>query len=63
MTDLVLASSEQYETYAQHCLSLAARMADRDSRVILREMAAEWLNLTLDRPNASTAPHGTQPGS
>jgi hypothetical protein len=34
-----------YDEYARHCLRLAARTADRDSRVALREMAAEWLQL------------------
>lgn len=38
---------EHYESYAQHCLKLASQVPDRDSRLILREMAAEWLKLAL----------------
>ena len=39
--------TEHYESYAQHCLTLAAQTVDRESRLILREMAAEWLKLAL----------------
>ena len=36
---------ERYVGYATHCLQLAKATADRESRVILREMATEWLKL------------------
>jgi hypothetical protein len=31
--------------FATHCLQLAKVAADRQSRAVLREMAAEWLGL------------------
>jgi hypothetical protein len=34
-----------YRIYAEQCLMLAAMLPDRESRVLAREMAAEWLNL------------------
>jgi hypothetical protein len=49
----------EYIDYAQHCLKMAAQLPNRESRVILREMAAEWTNLAgqaAERP----APFGTQ---
>ena len=45
MADRSIDKREQYVTYATHCLQLAKVAADKASRVILREMAAEWLNL------------------
>jgi hypothetical protein len=35
----------EYATYAKHCLETARKIPDRESRVIHREMAAEWFNL------------------
>jgi len=34
-----------YASYADTCLSAVPLLADRDARVIHREMAAEWLML------------------
>jgi hypothetical protein len=34
-----------YEGYARFCLALAAKAPDRRNRLVLREMAAAWLNL------------------
>ena len=34
-----------YDSYAEFCLKIASRTPDRNSRVVLREMAAEWLKL------------------
>lgn len=34
-----------YEAYARFCLDLAAKEPDRRHRLVLREMAAAWLNL------------------
>lgn len=45
MVNPVDGNTDRYEQYAQHCLRLAAQTPDRDSRVMLREMAAEWLKL------------------
>lgn len=36
---------EEYVGYAEHCVKLARRTSDPESRSILREMAAEWLKL------------------
>ena len=36
---------EEYARYAEHCLDMARIAPDRKSRVIQREMAAEWLRL------------------
>jgi hypothetical protein len=37
--------SERYVDFANHCLQLAATTSDGQSRLILREMAAQWLKL------------------
>jgi hypothetical protein len=44
---------EEYERYAEHCLAMAKIARDQESRVTLREMAAEWLRLAdaLQAPN------------
>jgi hypothetical protein len=36
---------EDYERYAEHCLKMARLAPDRESRILQREMAAEWLSL------------------
>jgi hypothetical protein len=36
---------EEYELYEKHCLKIAAIAPDQKSRIIQREMPAEWLNL------------------
>jgi hypothetical protein len=36
---------EEYRLYAEHCLELVRIATSRESRVIQREMAAEWFNL------------------
>lgn len=46
------AKCEEYVEYANHCLPLASSTADDGSRLLLRQMAAEWLELAekaLDR--------------
>ncbi len=40
--------AEEYISYAHHCLRTSNRLADRRSRLILREMAAEWIKLATD---------------
>jgi|HubBroStandDraft_1064217.scaffolds.fasta_scaffold3193766_1 hypothetical protein len=37
--------SAEFVSYAIHCLRIAERLPDRESRVMQREMAAEWLKL------------------
>ena len=58
MADPDFNRGDQYETYAQHCLLVAARAPDRASRLMLREMAAEWLNLA-----AAVQHDGRHPGN
>jgi hypothetical protein len=35
----------EYAHYAQHCLRIVDKIPDQESRMIHREMAAEWFNL------------------
>lgn len=43
----------EYALYAEHCLKMARIATDQNSRMIQREMAAEWLKLadTNGRPS------------
>jgi hypothetical protein len=45
MADRSIEKREQYVAFATHCLQLAKVAADRESRAVLKEMAAEWLKL------------------
>jgi hypothetical protein len=36
---------KEYALYAEHCLAMAEIATDQKSRVIQRELAAEWLEL------------------
>jgi hypothetical protein len=45
MADQSIDKRERYVAFATHCLQLAKVAADRKSRTVLREMAAEWLRL------------------
>jgi hypothetical protein len=36
---------KEYARYARYCLNMGAAATDQESRVIQREMAAEWLKL------------------
>jgi hypothetical protein len=38
----------EYVNYARHCLKTAETLPDRESRILHREMAAEWLRLAGD---------------
>jgi hypothetical protein len=40
---------KDYARYAEHCLAMAKIASDQSSRILLREMAAEWLRLA-DKP-------------
>jgi hypothetical protein len=40
---------DEYTRYAEHCLKMAKQNLEHDSRIVLREMAAEWLVLA-DNP-------------
>ena len=39
---------KEYALYAEHCLAMAEIATDQKSRIIQREMAAEWLILADD---------------
>jgi hypothetical protein len=43
MADRSIDHRERYVGYATHCLQLAKATADRESRAVLKEMAAERL--------------------
>jgi hypothetical protein len=45
MAERSIDKREQYVGYATHCLQLAKVAAYRESRAVLKEMAAEWLKL------------------
>jgi hypothetical protein len=45
MADRSIDKREQYVAFVTHCLQRAKVATDRESRAILREMAAEWLKL------------------
>jgi hypothetical protein len=36
---------EEYTQYAEHCVKMVMVSTDRKSRIIQREMAAEWIRL------------------
>jgi hypothetical protein len=37
--------SAEYVNYAQQCLKIAEGLSDREARIALREMGAEWVAL------------------
>ena len=45
MAERSIDDRERYVGYATHCLQLAKVATDRESRAVLKEMAAEWLKL------------------
>jgi hypothetical protein len=48
------AKADEYLRYAEHCLKSAEKLPGQDSRVLLREMAAEWVKLAQAMPGAQT---------
>jgi hypothetical protein len=38
----------EYVSYAQHCLKIAQILPDHESRIVHREMVAEWIKLAGD---------------
>jgi hypothetical protein len=53
MAERSIDDRERYVGYATHCLQLAKVATDRESRAVLKEMAAEWLKLA-DAPSESS---------
>jgi hypothetical protein len=45
MAVLTIEKREEYVGYAEYCVKLARQTDDWETRVILREMAAEWLKI------------------
>jgi hypothetical protein len=50
-----------YVIYARFCLDLAVKEPDRAHRLLLREMAAAWLNLTDSAPAVPATPPAARP--
>jgi hypothetical protein len=44
--------SKEYVRYAEHCLAMAKLAPDQQSRLVQREMAAEWLKLADELESA-----------
>jgi hypothetical protein len=57
MAERSIEDRERYVGYANHCLQLAKLATDQESRTILKEMAAEWLQLV---ENPLIEFHGTE---
>jgi hypothetical protein len=45
----------EYANYAAHCLKTMATIPDHESRIIHREMAAEWLKLAAQAAGEDAA--------
>jgi hypothetical protein len=58
MVDQSIDERERYVGFATHCLQLAKVPAVRESRTILREMAAEWLKLAEAQANPTVSDPG-----
>jgi len=46
----------EYANYGQHCLKVVRDLPDQDSRIIHREMAAEWFRLADQAAREGAAP-------
>jgi hypothetical protein len=51
-----MASAEDYERYAQHCLKMVEMADNREDRIIKREMGTEWLKLGAGLREAKAYP-------
>ena len=66
MAERLIDDRERCLGYATNCLQLPKLATDRESRAVLKEMAAEWLKLAdapVDRANASRRCPATTPGA
>jgi DNA primase len=45
----------EYANYAKHCLQVVKELSDQDSRMIHRQMAAEWFKLADEAAHEGTA--------
>jgi hypothetical protein len=48
------AKAAEYVRYAKHCLKIAEKLPEQGSRILLREMAAEWIKLAQSMTSAPT---------
>jgi hypothetical protein len=44
----IMATADEYERYAEHCLKIVGIAESREDRIIQREMATEWLRLAAE---------------
>jgi hypothetical protein len=49
----------EYANYGRHCLNVVRELLDQDSRMIHREMAAEWFRLADQAARDGAAPRST----
>jgi hypothetical protein len=49
----------EYANYARHCLNIVKKIPDQASRIVHREMAAEWFKLA-DQAASGNADAGAQ---
>jgi hypothetical protein len=49
----------EYANYGQHCLQVVGVLPDQDSRMIHREMAAEWFKLADQAAREDAAPRSS----
>jgi hypothetical protein len=54
--------ADEYIDYAKRCLKMADRLTERESRLILREMAAEWIKLAGHAVEHNVAPRARAAG-
>jgi hypothetical protein len=47
----------EYVDYAKHCLKAARRFPERETRIIFREMAAEWTALAGEAVEQEVTQH------
>jgi hypothetical protein len=46
--------ADEYINYAKHCLKIAEKLPEQASRILLREMGAEWIKLAHAMTDAPT---------
>jgi hypothetical protein len=52
----------EYANYAHHCMKIVNKIPDQESRMIHREMAAEWLKLADQAANGVASPSAQATG-
>jgi hypothetical protein len=50
------AKAMEYMGYARHCLNTMMKIPDQESRIVHREMAAEWFKLAGQAAKEDAAP-------